>query len=117
MVVKRAIARALEELTAASEFPQRREAVPSELYDLSEFVTRRPTRPETPEESPARDEDRPARIQATVPSDSETVRRQRPSRRAGVRGMLLTTRGVQQALILQEIVGPPKALRPWHEEW
>jgi hypothetical protein len=115
MVVKRAIARALEELTAASEFPQRRESFPSELYDLSEFVTRRPSRPELPEESSARDEDKPARIQATVPPD--TGARRRPSRRAGVRGMLSTTRGVQQALLLQEIVGPPKALRPWHGEW
>jgi hypothetical protein len=115
VVVKRVIARAVEELTAASEFPQRRESVPGELYDLSEIVSRRPLRPEAPEESPARDEDRPARIQPTSPS--ETVRRRRPSRRAGVRGMLATTRGVQQALILQEIVGPPKAMRPWHDEW
>jgi hypothetical protein len=29
--------------------------------------------------------------------------------------MLSTPAGVQQALILQEIVGPPKALRPWDE--
>ncbi len=114
MVMKRVITRALEELTEATYIPQRPESASRELFDLSEFVTRRPVRPELSGEGLDEETTRPTRARP-VPY-SETVRR-RPSRRAGVLGMLSTTRGVQQALILQEIVGPPKARRPWHEEW
>jgi hypothetical protein len=115
MVMKRVIARALEELSEASQFPQRPESHSSELYNLSEFVTQRPARPDLPVESSGRDEDQPARNRTTAPS--VTPHSRLPSRRAGVLGMLSTTRGVQQALILQEILGPPKSLRPWQEEW
>ena len=114
MVMKRVIARALEELTEASQFPQRTESHSSELYDLSDFVTRRPFRPEASGESMIPGDERSPRPRVTAAK--EMIRSPRWPRRAGVLGMLATKRGVQQALILQEIIGPPRALRPWHEE-
>ncbi len=67
---------------------------------------RRPTPP--PEPTPT-DEQRPARRPATpaVPPP----RRSREVRRAEVLAALSTRAGVRQALVLQEILGPPKAMR------
>jgi hypothetical protein len=102
----------MEEIAAASEEQSRPRPRPTELYNLSELLTDAQPRPMPPPEIEASGEDRPARQrQATA-----IIPTRRPGRRRiGIRQMLSTTAGVQQALILQEIVGPPKALRPWDE--
>ena len=112
MVMRRVVARALEELAAASEEQSRPRPRPAELYNLSEYLTDAQPRPLPPPEVEASEGDRTSR---SAPAGAIIPTRRSRSRRLGIRQMLSTTAGVQQALILQEIVGPPKALRPWDE--
>jgi hypothetical protein len=114
MVMRRVIAKALEELAAASEEQSRPRPRPTELYHLSDYLTDAKPRPLPPPEVEAQDEERPVRPRAssTIPA----MRRRRHSRRPEIVRALSSSAGVQQALILQEILGPPKALRPWDED-
>ena len=82
------------------------------VYPTAEGVTRpprEPARPTPPPEATPTDEQRPARRRPTAP-----VLQRKASKsvvRGEVRAMLASPAGVRRALVLQEILGPPKALR------
>lgn len=113
MVMRRVIAKALEELALATEAPARREPYQSELYNLSDNLTDAQPRPMPPPEVAVAEENRPTRARPTPQITSP--RRRTGSRRSDIRRTLSTRGGVRQALIMQEVLGPPKSLRPWDE--
>src|SRR5918995_4223246 len=107
MVMRRVLAKALEELATASEESSRPRPRPTELYNLSDYLTDAQPRPLPPPEAEMRDEDRPARPRsgaAAAPS-----RRRRGSSRPDIVRAFSSPTGVRQAWILQEILGPPKS--------
>jgi hypothetical protein len=114
MVMRRVLARALEEWAAASEGAPRPGPRPTELYNLSDYLTDAKPRPLPPPEAEALDEERPARSKVSSPIASS--RRRRGYRRPEILRALSSPAGVRQALIMREILGPPKALRPWEDE-
>jgi len=70
---------------------------------------REPARPTPPPEATPTDEQRPARRRLAEPvlqrkASKSVVRRE-------VRAMMSSPAGLRRALVLQEILGPPKALR------
>lgn len=112
MVMRRILATALEALEdVTKEASGRPRVFPDERFSVSEFIPARPPRPAPEWETVRGDEDRQAGKRTGV-----TVASPRRSRRAGIRQQLSSRAGVQQALVVQEIVGPPKALRPWDED-
>lgn len=72
-----------------------------------------------PEPTP-NEEQRPARPQpvaqvAQVAPVLPRARRRGGKQRAEIVAALSSPAGVRQALVLQEILGPPKSLRPWND--
>ena len=114
MVMRRVIAKALEELAAASVEQTRPRPRPTEFYNLSDYLTDAKPRPLPPPEVEAVNDERPARPRPSGPVPAPP--RRRSSRRPEIVRALSSSAGVRQALVLQEILGPPKALRPWDEE-
>ena len=113
MVMRRVRERLMAEIAAATEVPPRRQPFPAELYNLSDYLTSVQPRPLPPPEIEAADSGRPPRPKET--QAAVTQRAQSSARRQQIRTALSSRSGLQQAFIVQEVVGPPKSLRPWDE--
>ena len=99
--------------------PSDRYGLPDWLYGERERPRGRPAEPESLERpappAVSLEETAAPRRQRPAPQPPPAPARRPPTPRHAVRGLLGSRDGLRLAVVLQAVLGPPRALAPWEE--